>query len=343
MYLHDDKALFKEAILEANAQTGIAQSIIEKDYYVTMILKLLAEKNPQIVFKGGTSLSKCFHLINRFSEDIDITFPEHIGEARRKKLKYHVLRPISQELGMPIENWDSIESDKDYNYYLFGYKPVSDYPAEGIMQGIKLETALISYSFPTEEKEVSSILHEALGNQAPDLIQTYGLVPFPMQVQSVCRTFIDKIYALCDYYIANQSRRYSRHLYDIYKLYPSVTIDAEFRNLTEQVREHRSHLSVCPSAQDNVDIKGLIYEFLDSEFYKRDYETVTKSLISDNISYIEVSLALREIAEQLFWFPLREQEIRISKLQFHCGCLYLHRAIAILALHHHRMPPHEPI
>ena len=68
MYLHNDKDLFTEVITEANAQTGIAESIIEKDYYVTMILKLLAKSNPDIVFKGGTSLSKCFHLINRFSE-----------------------------------------------------------------------------------------------------------------------------------------------------------------------------------------------------------------------------------------------------------------------------------
>ena len=144
MYLHNDKDLFTEVITETNAQTGIAESIIEKDYYVTMILKLLAKSNPDIVFKGGTSLSKCFHLINRFSEDIDITFSEHIGESRRKKLKYNILKPISDELGMPIENWDSIESDKDYNYYLFGYQPASDYPVEGIMPGVKLETALVS-------------------------------------------------------------------------------------------------------------------------------------------------------------------------------------------------------
>ena len=86
MYLHNGKELFEEVITEANAQTGIAQSIIEKDYYVTMILKLLTKSNPDIVFKGGTSLSKCFHLIDRFSEDIDITFSEHIGESRRKNL-----------------------------------------------------------------------------------------------------------------------------------------------------------------------------------------------------------------------------------------------------------------
>ena len=138
-----------------------------------MILKFLARHNPDIVFKGGTSLSKCFHLIDRFSEDIDIMFSAHIGEARRKKLKYNILKPISDELGMPIENWNTIESDKDYNFYLFGYQSISDYPSEGIMSGVKLETALASYSFPTEEKEVDSIIYEAIKESAPDIIKNY--------------------------------------------------------------------------------------------------------------------------------------------------------------------------
>ena len=73
-----------------------------------MILKLLSEHLPKVVFKGGTSLSKCFHLIDRFSEDIDVTFTEHIGASRRKKLKYDVLKPISEALGMPIENITSL-------------------------------------------------------------------------------------------------------------------------------------------------------------------------------------------------------------------------------------------
>ncbi len=57
MYLHNDKDLFAEVITEINTKTGIAQSIVEKDYYVTMILKLLAKSNPDTVFKGGTALS----------------------------------------------------------------------------------------------------------------------------------------------------------------------------------------------------------------------------------------------------------------------------------------------
>ncbi|WP_244096013.1 MULTISPECIES: nucleotidyl transferase AbiEii/AbiGii toxin family protein [unclassified Blautia] len=74
MFLHNDEELFKDVIIAASVDQKRSVAIVEKDYYVTMILKLLAQVEPGCVFKGGTSLSKCHHVIDRFSEDIDITF-----------------------------------------------------------------------------------------------------------------------------------------------------------------------------------------------------------------------------------------------------------------------------
>ena len=87
MFLHENREDFRSIIEQVVNETGKAGAVIEKDYYVTLILRLLADQLDNVVFKGGTSLSKGFHAINRFSEDIDITFNEHIGEAKRKKLK----------------------------------------------------------------------------------------------------------------------------------------------------------------------------------------------------------------------------------------------------------------
>ena len=68
MYLHkDDKELLRDIIVTVSERTGIDESIVEKDYYVTMILKELVQRNPNVVFKGGTSLSKAYHVIDRFS------------------------------------------------------------------------------------------------------------------------------------------------------------------------------------------------------------------------------------------------------------------------------------
>lgn len=124
MYLHEDKETFKDIVEQATDQTGRAIAVVEKDYYVTLILRLLSMQLGNCVFKGGTSLSKGYHVINRFSEDIDITFDEHISEAKRKKLKNNILKGISEELGMPISNWEDTQSDRDYNAYLFSYDSV---------------------------------------------------------------------------------------------------------------------------------------------------------------------------------------------------------------------------
>ena len=77
MFLHEEnRELFKDMLTISSEKIGIRKDIVEKDYYVTMILRLLAESSDKIVFKGGTSLSKAFEIIDRFSEDIDITFTE---------------------------------------------------------------------------------------------------------------------------------------------------------------------------------------------------------------------------------------------------------------------------
>ena len=109
MYLHkDDKELLRDIIVTVSERTGIDESIVEKDYYVTMILKELVQRNPNVVFKGGTSLSKAYHVIDRFSEDIDITFEEHLGEARRKKIKYQLLYTYITLIYIILDNYSFI-------------------------------------------------------------------------------------------------------------------------------------------------------------------------------------------------------------------------------------------
>lgn len=116
-YLHNNKDQFQDAIELAYEQTGIMAQAIEKDYYVTMLLRLLSEKMPYIVFKGGTSLSKCHKVIKRFSEDIDITIDTQISQGQKKKIKQAIVSS-ADELGMNIENLDETRSRRDYNRYI---------------------------------------------------------------------------------------------------------------------------------------------------------------------------------------------------------------------------------
>ncbi len=73
MLLHNDKENFDIAIRATSRYFNVSPAIVEKDYYVTLILSGLAKQVPNLLFKGGTSLSKCYKIIDRFSEDIDIT------------------------------------------------------------------------------------------------------------------------------------------------------------------------------------------------------------------------------------------------------------------------------
>lgn len=72
---------------------------------------------------------------------------------------------------MPIQNWDSIESNKDYNCYIFAYMPIEGYVSESLYPGIKLETALSSYAFPTETRPVDSYVRQFLEKENQELIE----------------------------------------------------------------------------------------------------------------------------------------------------------------------------
>ena len=71
MNLHHDKDAFEELVTAASVELKIPAPIIEKDYYVTLALKELTAHIKDMVFKGGTSLTKCYQILDRFSEDIE--------------------------------------------------------------------------------------------------------------------------------------------------------------------------------------------------------------------------------------------------------------------------------
>lgn len=102
MRLHENKELFNDAILATSQQKNIPAIYIEKDYWVTKALSIIfnAEIGRETVFKGGTSLSKCYNLIERFSEDIDLVVLRKEGESNNY-LKTKI-KTISQCVGNVI-------------------------------------------------------------------------------------------------------------------------------------------------------------------------------------------------------------------------------------------------
>lgn len=304
MFLHEDEKLFRRIIEDTKKEIQLDYEIIEKDYYVTMILYLIEEKSKslgEVVFKGGTSLSKCHKVIDRFSEDIDITFTEHLGDSRRKKLKYNVMKATADDLHLTITNFDEVQSDRDLNVYSYYYDSLSNRNYESLIKGVKVETALASYSFPTEKMMISSYVGDFLAKENPELVEKYCLAPFEMKVQSLERTFIDKVYASCDYYLQNKSRRLSRHLYDLHKIFPKITFDEKFIELVREVKAHRATMSICPSAKPGVNISELIKKYCTENFYKNDFDIITETLINEEIDYNKVIDTMEKISGFDFW------------------------------------------
>ena len=87
MKLHNNKESFNNLISIISDYYKIDAALIEKDYYVTLVLKELTNSVPTLIFKGGTSLSKCFKIIDRFSEDIDLSMNRKPTEGEKKHTK----------------------------------------------------------------------------------------------------------------------------------------------------------------------------------------------------------------------------------------------------------------
>lgn len=296
MYLHEDREIFTEIIAITSDRYGISGEIIEKDYYVSMLLKVLHAVEPGFVFRGGTSLSKCYQVIERFSEDIDLSLipkVRHITEGMKRNLKKQILAAV-QQLGLLIMNLEEIRSRRDFNRYITTYNSIYDQTV--ISHAIVIETFIAIRPFPVTIQTVHTYLQQVLHEIGQEnLIVDYGLIPFPMQVQDMRRTFIDKVFALCDYYLQNDIQKHSRHIYDIYQMLPQITFDDRFKDLVKEVRGVRKDLRKCPSAQIGVDITEILHEIINHAVYEKDYREITEKLLFKPITYRVAIKGLKEL------------------------------------------------
>lgn len=295
--LHNNKELFEQAILRTSDAFGIEASIVEKDYFVTLFLKELSKILPGIIFKGGTSLSKCHKIIKRFSEDIDlnIEYESKSTQGQRKGLKENVVTTI-QALGLELANADEIKSNREYNKYIVDFPSVFKF--EALKPHLIVETMLSIRAYPTEKMPASSFIYDYLAqNGFDDIIKEYDLLPFELNVQTAERTFIDKVYALGDYYLAGKVQEHSRHLYDLYKLLDIVKPDDNLKALVQSVREDRKNNKTCLTVLNNVDMYALLDEIIAKDIYKDDYTDRTEKLLFEAVSYNEVIETLKIIRD----------------------------------------------
>lgn len=271
---------WKEIIETVARECKRAELMIEKDTVQSMFLEKLSKTDIPFVFKGGTSLSKAYNLIDRFSEDIDLSMNRKPTQTERKASKEYIVE-IAKSLGMELVNPDQIKSRYDYNMYVFKYDSLfSAKPME-----IIVETSYYQSAYPVEKHAVGSCVGKFCQDNGIVLPIPFGAATVTMNVQSVERTFIDKVFAICDYRIQNMQDRDSRHLYDICKLLPMVKLDQNLDKLIDRVRTDRMLSKNNPSAQLEYNIPEMLKEIISSRFYESDYRNVTQKLLYEDIDY----------------------------------------------------------
>ena len=299
MQLHKDKERFHDAIMAASAKFGFEPALIEKDYFVTLFLKRATERINGLVFKGGTSLSKCYKLIDRFSEDVDLTLDaEHFTQGRKRN-SIKELIAVCDDLELILLNREKIELHTHGNFNRFEIQYPIKFQSDDVKSELIVEMTYIQKSYPSEESEASSYIGDFLKEAGSStILAEYGLEPFCVQVQALQRTLIDKVFALCDYYLSGDTERNSRHIYDIAKLLTKVNaFDGTLQVLVSNVRNDRKRNRTCLSAQDGVDVPEVLKSIINTEFFKKDYDGTTVKLLSKPISYEDAIKSLQTVID----------------------------------------------
>jgi hypothetical protein len=259
MKLHQNKQLFRQAVQFTAQKLNISEIYIEKDYWVTLVLHTLyhSEVKNEVIFKGGTALSKCFGLIQRFSEDIDLVVLREAGDSgnkltnRIKKISALVsevlpevaVENITQKMGM------NRKTAHTYNKEFTGnYGQVRDV--------IIVEASWLGYHEPYTKANVSSYVYEMMvKNNQESLAQEYDLLPFEVLVLEPIRTVCEKIMSLVRFsYSADpivDLKNKIRHTYDLHFLIQDEKIAAFFESTAFDILLNKVAQDDCESYKND--------------------------------------------------------------------------------------------
>ena len=223
MKLHNNIKFFTETIRAASEHLEIKEEFVEKDYWITLVLNQLSKsKYADItVFKGGTSLSKGFGLIDRFSEDVDLAIID-AETLSGNKIK-EIIRAVEKEATQGLEeiNTEGVTSKGSrFRRSLFTYKSID---SKNKNNKLIVEVNSFANPFPYEKMPVKSMAFDFLmeANNAA-YIEEYDLQPFEINILRKEQTLIEKLVSLVRFSFAdNEVESISgkiRHFYDLHFL-----------------------------------------------------------------------------------------------------------------------------
>lgn len=226
MKLHLNKQLFRQAVQFTSQQMNIPEIYVEKDYWVTFALHTIFHNaiGKETIFKGGTALSKCFNLIERFSEDIDLVVLRREGETNNQLT--NKIKKISEVINTVMPEIKIVEvtrkmgmNRKTAHTYSKEFK--GDYGQ--VRDVIIIEATWLGYFEPYTTKKLDSYIgNMMLNNGQTEIAEQNGLLPFEVLVLESVRTLCEKIMSLVRFsyseYPIEDLKKKIRHAYDLHQL-----------------------------------------------------------------------------------------------------------------------------
>ena len=313
------------------AAKNIIEQAVEKDWWVSAILNALSKTSCTgfLQFKGGTSLSKAWGLINRFSEDIDLAIsrsffglPEDTGQQRtaiRRKAFHYIKETLIEEINKTLSsqgiNGYEIELVTQNSSAMvvtieIRYKSILATMIDYVLPVVKIEFSAMSLDEPNLEKEITTLIH----SQYPEIDNEIKCM-FKSTLPE--RTFLEKIFLLHEEYQKDNPRteRMSRHLYDLEKMMDSPYAESALQNaeLYKTIINHRQKFN---------NIQGIDYQahyptkiqicppekLLNN--WKKDYESLQESFIYDKSkkTFDELTARMLELTNKI-----RKMNLNLAK------------------------------
>jgi len=318
-YNNDEKLVLLQQTASAK---NIVEQAVEKDWWVTAVLMALSKTTwaDYLQFKGGTSLSKAWNLVNRFSEDIDLAInrsffglleetKQQRTEIRRQTFHYIENKLITElntilisngiadfEIHLVTKNSSSMITTVEVKY-----KSILTTVIDYILPVVKIEFSAMSLDEPNSEKEITTLIHSQYSEIDNEIYCIFKTV-LPE------RTFLEKIFLLHEEYQKDNLRteRMSRHLYDLEKIMDSPHAKLALQNteLYKTIIKHRQKFNNIESMDyrthypDSIQICPPDRLLKD---WKSDYENLQESFIYDKSkkSFDELITRISELTNRL--------------------------------------------
>lgn len=227
---------------QVSEKTGLPTTQIEKDFWVTEVIRGVAAAahalNITLVFKGGTSLSKAYRIIERFSEDVDmfVILPDGTKGERDRILK-DLVNGAVEATKIEAEIVGEATTTGEKRGACFRYRTTGGQDTD-LKEGVWLEIGTRGGTMPTTTHQLKSLIAEYSGDENPDAVE---MLPVEVLVQNPSRTLVEKLVLLHTAHCADNQEvavRTARHYYDVHQLlgHPEILDEVTKSNINHGTR-----------------------------------------------------------------------------------------------------------